>query len=99
MFTPADIPQAGVPDWLQAWDPSVPAAPTREQLEFVQREQQQQQEAHYAGVLNPQSQHDELLRILETEAMQEFDFSTSPRAERADETQRSWGYASGDGFY
>lgn len=103
MFQPAEMPHAGVPDWLQAWDPSAPALSPREQMDYAaqqhQQHQQQAQDAHYGEVLNQQNQHDDLMRILENEAVHEFDFSAEERPGRADGT-RGWGYAAaGDGFF
>jgi hypothetical protein len=73
MFVPHSS-QQGIPDWLQAWDP--PAAqhmpgfahspPQPAPVCMTQTE-----------MLNQQAQHDELMRILETESQFDFDGSQS----------------------
>ncbi|CCX15424.1 fungal-specific transcription factor domain-containing protein [Pyronema domesticum] len=85
MFQPADVPGTGVPDWLQQWDPSTDFGqhqqPVNSNVQIPQYLQSEQE------VLNQQAQHDELMRILESEAVQGFGMFGSQQ-------QRSWGYGS-----
>lgn len=82
MFAPTEIPGSGIPDWLQQWDPSV---------EFGQQQHPVQGENYLPQteeVLNQQAQHDELMRILESEAVQGFGFG-EPQQQRT-----AWEYSS-----
>jgi hypothetical protein len=84
MFAPTEIPGSGIPDWLQQWDPSV---------EFGQHQHPVQGENYLPQteeVLNQQAQHDELMRILESEAVQGFGFGEPQQQEQ----RTAWEYSS-----
>lgn len=101
MFAPSDLQQnQGIPDWLQAWDPHVPVPGnvTTAPMGFGPPISAPPHGLDYLGqtsteVLNQQAQHDELMRILENETMQGFDFEDGGAQQ-----QRPWVFG-GEGFF
>jgi len=104
VFAPSDLQQSqGIPDWLRAWDPHVPVPGngTSEPMTFgpstTVPPPPPLQSLNYMGqtsteVLNQQAQHDELMRILEKEALQGYGFGDGGAQQ-----QRPWGFG-GEAF-